>query len=177
MMSHPANHLYLHIADEAIIHPMALIEPSERGTLITIGAHTRLYAFAVIKAVGGSGEVVIGEHCHINSHCVLYSGNGIRLGNAVLIAPGVMLVPSNHAFARLDVPILHQGFMASKGGIIIEDDVWIGANSVILDGVTIGRGAIIGAGSVVNRSVPANEIWAGTPAVFLRSRVGSGSVQ
>lgn len=174
-MSHPAEHPFLRIAPEAIIHPMALIEPSQRGTQITIGAHTRLYAFAVIKAIGGSGDVIIGEHCHINSHSVLYSGNGIRLGNAVLIAPGVMLVPSNHAFARLDVPILHQGFMPSKGGINIEDDVWIGANSVVLDGVTIGRGAIIGAGSVVNRSVPANEIWVGTPAVFLRRRDGSES--
>jgi len=169
-MSHPDDHPFLRVAEGAVVHPLALIEPSERGTLIEIGPHSRIYAFAVIKAIGGSGDVIIGEHCHINSHCVLYSGNGIKMGNAVLLAPGVMLVPSNHSFARLDVPVLHQGFMPSRGGIVIEDDVWIGANSVVLDGVTIGRGAIIGAGSVVNKPVPANEIWAGTPAVFVRHR-------
>ncbi len=169
-MSHPADHPHFHVADGVVIHTLALIEPSVRGTLISIGANSRVYAFAMIKAVGGSGDVVIGERCHINPQCVLYSGNGIRLGNAVLLAPGVMLMPSNHAFSRLDLPILDQEFMPSKGGITIEDDVWIGANSVVLDGVTIGRGAIVAAGSVVSRSIPAGEIWGGVPAIFLRRR-------
>ena len=70
-MSHPDDHPFLRVAEGAVVHPLALIEPSERGTLIEIGPHSRIYAFAVIKAIGGSGDVIIGEHCHINSHCVL----------------------------------------------------------------------------------------------------------
>ena len=55
--------------------------------------------------------------------------------------------------------------------IVIEDDVWIGTQSIILKGVTIGKGSIVGAGSLVNRSIPGNEIWAGSPAKFIRHRV------
>ena len=112
----------------------------------------------------------MGEHCYINPGCVLYSGNGITLGNYVLLAPGVILVPANHAFARRDIMIRHQGFQPSKGGITLEDDVWIGANSVVLDGATVGRGAIVAAGSVVRGVIPPYEIWGGVPAVKLRDR-------
>jgi virginiamycin A acetyltransferase len=170
MPAEPIEHPFVDVAPSVDVHPLALIEPSQRGSWIRIGSNSRIYAFAVIKAIGGTGDIVIGEHCHINSHCVLYSGNGITMGDCVLIAPGVVLAPVNHAFDQLDKPILHQGFLPSKGGITIESDVWIGANSVILDGVTIGRGAIVAAGSVVNRSIPSNEIWSGVPAKFLRLR-------
>lgn len=160
----------LELGEGVEIDPLAVVTPSVRGTWIRIGAFTKVHPFAVIKAVGGTGDVVIGEHCQINPQCVLYSGSGIHLGNHVLLAPGVMLVPANHAYHRLDVPISQQGFLPSKGGITIGDDVWIGAQCVVLDGVSIGRGAIIGAGSVVTRSVPAWEIWAGTPARRISSR-------
>ena len=112
----------------------------------------------------------MGMHCYINPHCVMFTGNGITLGDYVLLAPGVMLMPSNHAFARRDIPIRHQGFLQSRGGIVIEDDVWIGANSVILDGTHIGKGAIIAAGSVVRGQVPPYEIWGGTPAMMIKDR-------
>lgn len=160
----------LQLGEGVEIDPLAVISPSVRGTLIRIGAFTKVHAFAIIKAVGGTGDVVIGEHCQINPQCVLYSGSGITLGNHVLLAPSVMLVPANHAYHRLDVPIARQGFLPSKGGIVIGDDVWIGAQTVVLDGVTIGHGAIIGAGSVVNKPVPAWEIWAGSPARRISSR-------
>ena len=116
------------------------------------------------------GDIVIGDDCRINPHCVLYSGNGIRIGNQVLIAPGVSIVPANHNFARRDVPIVEQGFRASRGGVVIESNVWIGAHAVILDGTHIERGAIIGAGSVVRGRVPAFQIWAGVPAARIKDR-------
>jgi acetyltransferase-like isoleucine patch superfamily enzyme len=81
-----------------------------------------------------------------------------------------MIMPTNHAYGRRDTPIRHQGFAPSKGGIEIEDDVWLGANAVILDGARIGRGAIIAAGSVVGGTVPPYEIWGGVPAVKIRDR-------
>lgn len=158
------------IAESAVISPLAHLIPSVRGTRMVIGAHTQVMEFVVIKCVGGTGDIVIGENCYLNPHCVLYSGNGIQLGNDVLLAPGVVIAPTNHAIARRDVPIRLQGFMPSRGGVVIEDDVWIGANSVLIDGVHIGKGAVVAAGSVVNSPIPAYEIWGGVPARKLKDR-------
>lgn len=154
----------------AVINPDARIHPSTRGTKIIIGAHSEIYDFVVIKAVGGNGDVVIGEHCYINANCVLYSGNGITLGNYVLVAPNCSIVPTNHASDTREEVMRKQGFSPSKGGVVCEDDVWIGANCVLLDGAYIEKGAIIAAGSVVNGRVPAYQIWGGSPAKFLKER-------
>jgi virginiamycin A acetyltransferase len=160
----------LEIGENVVISPDARIHASVRGTRIVIGDCSEIYDFVSIRSVGGAGDIVIGEHCYLNPGCVLYSGNGIRLGNYVLLAPGVMLLPTNHAYARRDIPIRHQGFLPSKGGITIEDDVWIGANSVVLDGAHIGRGAVIAAGSVVRGEIPPFEIWGGVPACKIGER-------
>jgi len=160
----------LDIHPSAVISPDARITPSARGSRIVIGAHTHIYDFVVIRPVGGTGDVIIGEHCYINPHSCLYSGNGIKFGNYVLVAPGCMIVPTNHAYGRRDIEIRHQGFLPSKGGVVIEDDVWIGANSVILDGAHIGRGAIVAAGSVVQGNVEPYALVGGTPAQFIRWR-------
>ena len=92
------------------------------------------------------------------------------MGAYVLLAPGVSVVPTNHATARRDIEIRHQGFATSKGGVTIEDDVWIGANAAILDGTHIGRGAVIAAGAVVAGKIPPYEVWGGTPARFIKAR-------
>jgi acetyltransferase-like isoleucine patch superfamily enzyme len=154
----------LQIAPTAWISPDARIFPSERGTKIAIGAGSKLFEFVVIRAVGGTGDVMIGERCMINPHCVLYSGSGITIGNDVALAPGVQIVPANHAYHRRDIPIAQQGFLPSKGGVRIGDDVWIGANAVLLDGADIGTGTVIAAGAVVSSTVPPFEIWGGVPA-------------
>lgn len=154
----------LRIDPTAWVSDDARIFPSVRGTCITLGAGSKVFEFAVIRAVGGTGDVIIGERCMINPHCVLYSGSGIRIGNDVALAPGVQIVPANHAYARRDIPIAKQGFLPSKGGVVIGDDVWIGANAVLLDGAVIGQGAIIAAGAVVAGAVPEYEIWGGLPA-------------
>ena len=158
------------ISDTAIISPLAHLVPSVRGTRMVIGARTQVMEFAVLKCIGGGGDILIGDDCFLNPHCVLYSGNGIRIGNDVLLAPGTIIAPANHALSRRDVPIRLQGFMPSRGGVVVEDDVWIGANSVLIDGAHIGRGAVIAAGSVVTGNVPAYEIWGGVPAHKLKDR-------
>lgn len=158
------------IHSTAIIDPLAVILPSSRGSRIVIGAGSRLEPLAMIRCVGGTGDVVIGERCVINPHCVLYSGSGIRIGDDVLIAPGTAIVPANHAFLRRDLPIRAQGFSSAKGGVVIEDGVWVGANCVLLDGAQLGRGAILAAGSVLRDKVPPYEIWGGVPAKRLGER-------
>ena len=79
-----------------------------------------------------------------------------------------MIIPSNHNFIRVDVPINSQG--AKSIGIVIEDDVWIGHGCSILDGVTIGRGSVIAAGSVVNKNVLPMTVVAGVPAKQIGER-------
>lgn len=153
----------------AKISPLADIEPSARGTLMKIGARTMVDAFVKIKPAGGSGELVIGADCAINSGTVIYTGNGVKLGDAVLIAANCTLAPTNHAFGDRDRRIRDQGFLPSKGGIVIGDDVWLGANVVVLDGAVIGQGCVVAAGSVVRGELEPYSIYAGVPA----KRVGA----
>ncbi len=160
----------LSIDPTAFVSESARIHPSVKGTRIAIGPHTQIYDYVVIRAVGGEGNIEIGAHCYINPHCVLYSGSGIKLGDYVLIGPGCSIVPANHAIDRTDVVIRKQGFMPSKGGIVVEDDVWIGANCVVLDGTYIESGAVIAAGSVVSGRITGKAVWGGNPCRLIRPR-------
>ena len=154
----------IEIAPGARISRLADLEDSLRGSRIRIGAGTVIDAFVKIKPAGGSGDIEIGPGCVINSGCVLYTGNGIRIGANVLIAANCTLAPSNHAFDDPERPIRAQGFQPSRGGIVIGDDVWLGANCVLLDGATIGAGSVIGAGSLVRGTLPSFCLAHGTPA-------------
>lgn len=148
---------------DARISALADIEDSVRGSRIVIGAHSVVDSFVKIKPVGGTGDVIIGSHTYINSGCVLYSGNGIEIGDHVAIAANCTLAPVNHAYRDKKKLICEQGFLPSKGGILIEDDVWIGANCVILDGSILHRGVVVAAGSIVRGELQAYGIYAGFP--------------
>ena len=152
------------IDPDARISPLADIEDSTRGTRIVVAAGAVIDAFVKVKPAGGSGDVVIGPGSVINSGCVLYTGHGIAIGADVLIAANCTLAPTNHQYSDRTRPIRTQGFMPSRGGIVIEDDVWIGANCVLLDGAIIRTGAIVAAGAVVRDERPAFSISAGAPA-------------
>jgi virginiamycin A acetyltransferase len=160
----------IEIDSTARVSALADIEESTRGTRIVIGPQVVIDAFVKIKPAGGAGDVMIGEGSHLNSGTVIYTGNGIRIGKSVLIAANCTLAPVNHAFVGRDVPIRAQGFQPSRGGIVIEDDVWIGANCAILDGAIIRAGAIVGAGSVVRGELVAYGVYAGNPIRLLKMR-------
>ncbi|MEZ5718168.1 MAG: acyltransferase [Burkholderiaceae bacterium] len=147
----------------ALVSRFADIEDSVRGTRIVVGAHSVIDSFVKIKPAGGSGDLIVGEHVVINAGCVLYTGNGIRIGNYVAIAANCTFAPVNHAHAERGRYIREQGFLPSKGGIVIEDDVWIGANCVLLDGAVLRRGCVVGAGSVVRGELLAYTVYAGQP--------------
>jgi acetyltransferase-like isoleucine patch superfamily enzyme len=158
------------IAATAEISHLASIEDSVLGSVLTVGARTRIDAFVKIKFAGGLENVTIGEECEMNSGCVLYSGNGITIGNGVLIAAGVIFAPTNHEISDPDRFIRTQRFAPSRGGIIVEDDVWIGAGSVLLDGARVGYGAVIGAMSLVRGEVRPYAIVGGNPLRQIGSR-------
>lgn len=158
------------IADSAKVSRLADIEDSVRNTRIEIGPLVVIDAFVKIKPAGGMGDVIIGESSVINSGCVLYTGNGIRIGHHVAVAANCTFAPTNHAFSRRDTLISAQGFMPGRGGITIGNDVWIGANSVILDGADIGDGCVVGAGSVVRERLEPYGVYVGNPLVRIKER-------
>lgn len=153
--------LYVH--PSARVDPLSSIETSTRGSLITIGEGSFIDSFVKFKAAGGSGNITIGRNVYINSGCVLYVGNGISIGDNVSIAANCVLAPTNHQISDGDLPHQNQGFMASRGGIRIEEDVWIGALTVLLDGAVCSRGSVVGAGSVVREKLESYGIYVGNP--------------
>jgi len=147
----------------ARVSPLCEIEASSRGTRIVVGAHVVIDSFVKIKPAGGSGDVLIGARTVINSGCVFYTGNGITIGEDVAIAANCTLAPVNHEYRSRHKTIREQRFGPNKGGILIEDDVWIGAGCVLLDGSILRRGCVIGAMSLVRGEIPAYSIQAGNP--------------
>ena len=147
----------------ARISPLADIEDSTRGTRIVIGANSIIDSFVKIKPAGGAGDLIIGAYCVINSGCILYTGNGIAIGDYVAVAANVVFAPTNHEFHNRQCLIRNQGFRSSKGGILVEDDVWIGVGTSLLDGATLRRGCVVGAMSLVNGEVPEYSICFGNP--------------
>lgn len=158
------------IHPEARVSPQADIEDSTRGTRIVLGAGSVIDSFVKVKPAGGAGDVIIGERVTINSGCVIYTGNGLTIGNDVAVAANCVFAPVNHAFADKNTLIRQQRFLPSKGGILIEDDVWIGAGCVLLDGAILRRGCVIGAMSLVRGEVPAYGIYGGNPLLKLGER-------
>ncbi|SCW58688.1 transferase hexapeptide (six repeat-containing protein) [Paenibacillus tianmuensis] len=151
------------ISEKANISRMADIEPSVRGTRIVVEEGVMIDSFVKIKCVGGTGDIYIGKNTYINSCCVLYSGNGLTIGQDVLIAANCTFAPVNHEYRSKDKIIKEQRFMPSRGGIIIEDDVWIGANCVLLDGATVRKGCVVGANSLVKGELEPYSVYVGSP--------------
>lgn len=109
----------------------------------------------------------VGNYCAINSFVHIWAGkNGVSIGDEVLIASHVAIISMTHDYTAPNMrlaPTVHKP-------VVIEDGVWIGAHAVIMPGVTIGKGAVIGAASVVTKDVPAYAIAVGTPAKIVNSR-------
>lgn len=111
----------------------------------------------------GCSNIELGESVILRPYTYLVAGIcGIVIEDKVLIASGVQMHTSNHRYTDINVPIFDQGFEEEKK-IHIKKGAWIGANAVILPGVTIGENAVIAAGSIVNKDVPANTLVAGVP--------------
>ncbi|HEY5669101.1 MAG TPA: sugar O-acetyltransferase [Anaerolineales bacterium] len=106
----------------------------------------------------------IGDHTYLNFMCTILDNNEVRIGDYVMIGPVVQIYTAAH---HLQAEPRNQGLEVAKP-IVIEDNVWIGGGAIILPGVSIGRNAVVGAGAVVTRSVPANTVVAGNPARVIR---------
>ena len=140
-----------------------------RGRKIAMIGKSNIHPTAIIR----EGEhVTIGDNCLINHNCLIQAGKSpagyIKIGNYVHTGVNVMMMAFNHGFYTREIPTKEQDYLDEP--IVINDDVWIGAGSIILAGVTIGKGAIIAAGAVVNKDVPDYAIVGGVPAKVLKFR-------
>ena len=133
---------------------------------IHIGDGTFIREGAMLLTYGG--DISIGKKCSVHPYCVFYGQGGLTIGDYVRIATHTVIVPANHNFDDLDEFILNQG--STRQGVVIEDDVWIGAGVKILDGCRIGRGSVIGAGTVVTKSVEPYSVVVGVPGKVIRKR-------
>jgi len=140
---------------------------------VRIGDNVTMARFAQIRPSGYYGGEIgvgfeIGDNSNIGAYCYVGAAGGIRIGNNVMMGPRVSLLAEQHVIERVDIPMREQG--TTRKGIVIEDDVWLGANCCVLDGVTVGRGAVVAAGAVVTKDVPPFAIVGGVPARIIRMR-------
>ncbi|MGN1097970.1 MAG: acyltransferase, partial [Clostridia bacterium] len=144
---------------DCVVSPDAHIYEVKRavvGNSVKIGSHALLRR----------PDLVMGDNCTVNSYAVLHGK--ITIGSNVSIAPGAKFFGENHNFSRIDIPFKQQGNRTE--GIIVGDDVWIGADAVIVDGVKIGSHVVIAAGAVVTKDVPDYALAGGNPARVIRDR-------
>jgi acetyltransferase-like isoleucine patch superfamily enzyme len=119
--------------------------------------------------IKGFENMKIGNNTAINKGCYFNAIGGINIGNNVAIAHDCSFHTNSHNYFNIKMPIGKQG--QSYKEINIEDDVWIGCNTVILQGVTIGQGSVIGANSLVNKDIPNFSIAGGSPAKIIKKRI------
>lgn len=136
------------------------------GTVVMHGAVLHVYNFRGIPHSG----ITIGRDCLIGEYNVIRGQGGVHIGDRVFTSPFSQIIAVNHVCDDPTRPFTEQGITAE--GIVIEDDVWVGAGAIITDGVHVGKGAVIAAGAVVTKDVPANTLVAGVPARPLKKHEG-----
>lgn len=149
-----------------------VIHRKEKGSRIRRSVRKDLFPFNLFSLGDGSfvedfstlnngvGDIVIGKNTRIGIGCTLIGP--VCIGNHIRLAQNITVSGLNHNYQDINRTIHEQG--VSTALVIIEDDVWIGANSVITAGVTIGTHSVVAAGSVVTKSIPPYSVWAGNPA-------------
>ncbi len=153
--------LYQHRGKHSVIHRSARMDtPPYR--LFSLGDYSVIESFACIN--NAVGDVVIGDHTRIGLHNTIIGP--VEIGNNVNLAQGITVTALNHNFSDTNKRIDEQG--VSTNPVTIEDDVWVGANAVILPGVTIGEHCVVAAGAVVTKDVPPHSLVAGVPAKVIK---------
>ena len=144
------------------------LDSIQLGREVFVGPFVEILVYRQTKHSQTEGKLVIGDRVMIGTGVNIRAAGGvITIGNNAAIAQHTVLVAANHQVVA-NRNFIHTPWDESRTGISVGNNVWIGANCAILPGVTIGNNVVIGAGSVVNRSIPENEVWAGVPARKLR---------
>ena len=153
--------LYQHKGKHSVVHRSARMDtPPYRK--FSLGDYSVIESFACIN--NAVGDVIIGDHTRIGLHNTIIGP--VTIGCHVNLAQGITVTALNHNFEDSDKRIDEQG--VSTTPVTIEDDIWIGANAVILPGVTIGNHSVVAAGAVVTKNVPPHSLVAGVPAKIIK---------
>ena len=153
--------IYQHRGKHSVIHRSTRMDtPPYRK--FSLGDYSVVESFACIN--NAVGDVMIGDHTRIGLHNTIIGP--VEIGSHVNLAQGITVTALNHNFGDTEKRIDEQG--VSTNPVTIEDDVWIGANAVILPGVTIGNHCVVAAGAVVTKDVPPHSLVAGVPAKVIK---------
>ena len=156
------------IGNQCRVARQAIVRANTEDTKgICLGDRVSLLESTLISA--NRGHVTIGDNSWLGPNSVIYGNGGVDIGEDVLIASHCVINTVSHNFNRLDIPMNEQEINCEP--VVIENDVWIGTGTTILQGVRIGHGSIIGAGAVVTRSIPPFSIALGVPARVTGSRL------
>ena len=155
------------------VHPSLVFHENVEGYKQCIfGSGTTLEQGNTIWVASSSPEVkpvlCCGKNLYVGPNSYLGVYENITIMDDVLIGGFCYIISGNHSMVDRSIPIREQGYVG--GEIIIESGAWLGAHVTVLPGVKIGKGAVIGAGSVVTKSIPAYEIWGGVPARKIKDR-------
>ncbi len=161
----------IQIGDNSFIDDNAVLDAKgEEADGILIGENVIVGRNTILSCKGGS--IHLGDYVNISAGCSLLSETKIDVGSYTFLAGHCYLVAGgNHSFERTDIPIMFQPSLR-KGGIAIGEDCWLGASVIVLDGTSLGKGCVVGAGTVVTKSFPSYSIIVGTPARKIKDRTG-----
>jgi acetyltransferase-like isoleucine patch superfamily enzyme len=154
--------------EHVFVGERVVIYQAYQGGPVEFGDGVHLHRDSIVET-GQGGGVFIGAHTHIQPRCQFSAYKGsIRIGHGVQIAPCCSFYPYNHGIDPDD--LISKQPIRSKGDIVIGDDAWLGVGVCVLDGARIGKGTVIGAGSVVTGDIPDYSIAIGVPARVVKSR-------
>jgi acetyltransferase-like isoleucine patch superfamily enzyme len=157
--------MYYYYRYRAFISLQARVQLSKA---ITFGRGTVIKAFTIVQT--HNGKISFGENCGVsNFNHISTVDADVTIGNNVRLGPNVTILGSGRIFSKKNVPIVEQGY--THKGVTIGNDVLIGAGAIILDGGNISDGAVIGAGSLVDKDVPPYSIVFGAPARVVWKRL------
>ena len=166
-----ANHIHLwngvYLDQGTYLHACPSGIDIGENTIVMHGAVLHVYNFRNLPRAG----IHIGCNSLVGEYTVIRGQGGVTIGDRVYTSPFTQILAVNHVFDDPQRPFIDQGITAE--GIVIEDDVWIGAGAIITDGVRVGQGAVIAAGAVVTEDVPAHTVVAGVPARVIKQIDGS----
>lgn len=136
------------------------------GQNVTLRRGTTIDCTGVIRELGEG--LIVGDYVGMSDGCFIQVRGPVRIGSYVMFGPGVSIFSENHGFNNPEQLLWNEPTV--RKGVVIEDNVWVGAKAIILDGVTVGTGSIVAAGCVVTKDVPPYSIVAGVPGKVIKTR-------
>jgi acetyltransferase-like isoleucine patch superfamily enzyme len=153
-----------------LLHTLYFFKLALFNRVLGLVAGLRLWVRMNLQSfVWNREHLTVGKNSFWHRGCFIDALGGVSIGSNVIIGPYTVIHSANHRFNRLDKPIMKQGH--NLGKVVIGDDCWIGAHVTVLPGVHIGKGCVVGAGSVVTKSLPDYSVAVGNPAQIIKNRL------